>query len=102
SAKERGVAVGMFHAEPADDIGLDDSEPFAGAVLEIVVGFLRIESLKQEPGGVAEIEKRLAGLIDEGSAIGTDLQLEALDGGRRFAGGRRRRSEQAQQRSQER
>src|SRR5207247_7209273 len=91
-----------FRAEPADDIGLDDGEPLGGTVPEIVVGFLRIEALKQEPGGVAEIEKRLAGLIDEVSAIGTDLELQALDGGLRFGGGRQRRSEQARQRGKER
>src|SRR5579864_1080973 len=74
----------MAWPEAADDIRLDDGEPLASPVVQILLNFLAVEALKKQPGGVAEVEERFAVLIDEEPTVGADLQLHSFDGpGRR-------------------
>src|SRR6266566_1939670 len=54
-----------------------------GAVLQILVHFLTIEPLEEQPASVAKIKERLAVLIDEVSPVWADLEFEVLDGMRR-------------------
>ncbi len=70
----------MACAEPAEDIRLDDGEPLAGPVLQVLLDFLAVESLKEQPGGVAEVEEGFAVLIDEIATVAAGLQLHLLDG----------------------
>src|SRR5262249_51267131 len=65
--------------EPSDDVGLDDGEPLPGPVFQVLLYFLVIESLKQQPGGVAEAKERLAVLVDEVVTVGAYFQPHPLD-----------------------
>ena len=78
--EERRVAVRVFLAQSAQHIRLDDREALGGAVFQILVHFLAIEPLKEQPARVAEVEERLAVLIDEVSPVRADPEFEVLDG----------------------
>ena len=67
-----GVSV-----ELGDGDGLDDREALCRAVFEILRRLLAVEPVKQLPGGVAEVEERLAIGADEVAAIVAELQRES-------------------------
>ena len=52
-------------------------------VFEILVQFLAIEPLEEQPAGVAEVEERLALLVNQVASVGADLQSEVPDRTRR-------------------
>src|SRR5207249_4054687 len=79
-SEERRGPIRMAGAEPAQDIRLKDREAFVGPVLQVLLDFLAVKPLKDQPGRIAEVEERFAGLIDEVATIGADLQLHSLDG----------------------
>src|SRR5262249_3204912 len=71
--------IRMLLAHPANDVSLNDGKSLGGPVLQILVHLLAVQPLKQQPGGVAQVEERLAVLIHEVAAIRADLQLHVLD-----------------------
>src|SRR5262249_48183155 len=54
-------------------------EPLPDPVFEVLLYFLVIESLEQQPGSVAEVEERFVVLINEVATIGANFQLRPLD-----------------------
>src|SRR5262249_40627527 len=77
--QERGCPVRMACAESTEDISLDNGEPLTGPVFQVLLDFLAIEPLKQQPGGIAQVEEGLAVLIDKVTPIRADLEFQALD-----------------------
>src|SRR5262245_25876401 len=69
----------MLFVESTQDIGLDDREPLAGPVLEIVIDFLLIEPLEEQPGGITQVEEGLAVLIHEVAPVRADLESQVFD-----------------------
>src|SRR6266508_4361041 len=72
----------MAQIEPAQDISLNHGESFAGPVLQIFLDLRAIEPLKQQPGGVAQVEEGAAMLVDKIPPIRADLESQAFDGTR--------------------
>ena len=67
-------------------------KPLVGAVVEVGLGVLAVQAVKQLPGGVAEVEERRAVRPDEEPLVLADLQRRPVGG----AGGERGSSEQGQ------
>ena len=70
----------MFLVKSAQHVRLDDREALGGAISQILVHFLAIGPLEEQPASVAEVKERLAALIHEVSPVGADLEFEVLDG----------------------
>ena len=85
------VRIGIVQAvELGEDDGLDDGEaPFARGC-QIASRFLAGQTVEQLPGGVAQLEERLARGGDEEALVLRDLQARQLPGGR---GGRERQQD---------
>jgi hypothetical protein len=78
--EEGAVAVRVAPAEAPDDVGLDDGEALAGAVLQVLLDLLAVQPLAEQPARVAQVEERLAVLVDEMAAVGANLRPHPLDG----------------------
>ncbi len=66
------MAVGIRNRvaiEFGDRNRLNDGEPFRRAVLEIKLGILAVQSMKQFPGGIAQIKEWPAIVVDEETMI---------------------------------
>ena len=55
--------------------------PLARAVFQVLIHFLVIGPLKEQPAGVGKVEERLAILIHEVVPVGADLESQVLDRG---------------------
>src|ERR1700686_5360596 len=69
----------MAFVEPPDDIGLDDGKTFPGSILQILLYFLVIESLEQQPGCIAQVEEGFVSLVDKVTTIRADLEFQVFD-----------------------
>ena len=93
---ERLFAVGVGRVEPVEfgeDDGLNYSEAFLAAVLEVEFGVLAIEAVEEFPCGVTEPEERLAiGVLQIAVVIGDfEGPVSEVDGGLRSSEQRQKR-----------
>ena len=82
--QERGVAVRVFLAQSAQHVRLDYRKTFLGAVFQVLIDLGTIGPLEEKPARVAQVEERLAVLVNKVAPVGTDPELQILDGTRDF------------------
>jgi len=74
---ERRVAVGVGRVQAVklgEDDRLDDGEALVGAILEVPLGLLAVETVEELPRGVGEVEERLAICGHEEMSVVRNLQ----------------------------
>ena len=74
----------MFLAQSAQHVRLDYRKTFLGAVFQVLIDLGTIGPLEEKPARVAQVEERLAVLVDKVAPVGTDPELQILDGTRDF------------------
>src|SRR6266702_3812411 len=77
--QERRIAVRVIFAKSAQYVGLYDREALGRAVFEILVHFVTIGPLEEQPASVAEVKEGLAVLVHEVSPVRADPELEILN-----------------------
>src|SRR5262249_7036075 len=74
-ADEGNRPVGMLRVQPPKNIRLDDGEPLTGPVLQVLLDLRAVQALKQQPGGVAQVEEGFAVLILQVASVRADVEL---------------------------
>jgi hypothetical protein len=97
---ERLVAVGVRHMEPVQlrqGHRLNHREALGRPVLQVLVGFLAVETVAQLPGRVAQVEERRPVRVNEKAFVVRDPQGSVIE----IHHGLRRRFRRRQQRQQQ-